>query len=137
MSGLADVELSENRWVHSELNYNAFHKWCEETATEGEIATCMLKCYVLVHEAVDGDYDGNFYREPPIIRRPDLDREWTLRQIPCKCRDCRRCSHEQGGWSFRWVGPWTCETLIGDSDTSPESVVRRARDCGCGRHGNP
>ena len=137
MMDFANEELTTKRWVHSVCNYKAFIKWCEETAKEEEVEACMTFCYVALHEIPDDDYNGNTYKEPLVIRRPDLGREWTLKQIPCDGFDCGRCRNQQGGWSFRWVGPWTCETLIGDSDTSPDSVVRRSLDCGCGRHGNP
>ena len=122
--------------MHSVGNYTAFIKWCEETAQEDQLDAAMTVCYEVLHDLPDNHYEGNCYKKPLIIRRPDLDREWTLKQIPCNEYHCERCKWMQGGWSFRWIGPWTCLTLIGDELTSAEEVVQRARACDCGRHGS-
>ena len=134
MSALAET-LYTTRIVHTVGNYTAFVKWCQETADEDQLDAAFAVCYEVLHDLPDPHYEANCHKEPLIIRRPDLGRQWTLRQIRCTEVRCERCNSWQGGWSFRWIGPWTCPTLVGDALTPAEEIVRRASECDCGWHG--
>ena len=134
MAGTAQ-QLTYSRYVHSPMNLNAFYRWAA-TASEEEIDEVMQNIYTVEHFTGDSDDDWSTQPVHPIvIRRPDLEVYWVMTQVNCPDGDvCERCSTGRGGWSFRWIGPWTCPTIIGDEDTEPEEVFRRARARRCPRH---
>ncbi len=33
--------------------------------------------------------------------------EYTLPKAACRDRKCKRCELQTGGWTWRWIGPWT------------------------------
>ena len=129
--------LYQARYVHTLANHAAFIEWCSETADEEQLDAAFRVCYELLHEVPHPELDANCFKEPLVIRRPDLGRQWTMTRMWCTEPYCDRCTLQQGGWSFRWIGPWTCPTLIGDEHSTTPEIERRASACNCGRHRQP
>ena len=123
-------QITYNRWVHSPPNLGAFIMWAQHCTAE-DLATAMRKVSIVRHQIPSDDYDGRIPMAPVAIFRNDLSREWTMAFKECRDTECLKCRLKQGGWHFRWVGPWTCSTMIGDPST-PVSVLReRQAQCGC------
>ena len=135
MAGIAE-QLTTSPYVHSGMNLNAFYTWAR-TASEEHIDEVMQVIYTVEHFMGFPDDEESIQPDhmPYVIRRDDLGVYWVMTQVNCPDGDvCERCSTGRGGWSFRWIGPWTCPTIIGDEDTEPEEVFRRARARRCPRH---
>ena len=134
MAGIAEQLTWGSEYVHSGMNLNAFHKWAR-TASEEDIDEVMQVIFTVEHFEGTGEDDWDAQPNPPeIIRRPDLEVYWVMTQLNCCEDECIRCETGQGGWQFRWIGPWTCPTIIGDEDTTTQELWIRARQCQCGRH---
>ncbi len=130
MATLAE-QLTLSNYVVSPLNHNCFSKWAG-TAEENELEEVMQVIYTVEHRM--GEDLGMFPTEPIVVTRPDLGRSWPMRMKLCQEENCLRCETGRGGWGFRWVGPWTRETIVGDEHTAAQTVMQRAFRCQCGRH---
>ena len=131
MAGIAE-ELRTSPYVYAPMNLNGFLKWAG-TASEEELSEVMQVIYMVEHRM--GDEDSS---QPPVPQvsfyREDLRTQWFMRHMWCQEPNCLRCHSGRGGWQFRWVGPWTCPTIIGDQNTPAHEVIMRAMQCRCGRH---
>ena len=124
--------LTTSPYVFTPMNLNAFMKWAAE-AREEEIDEAMQVIYTVEHR--ESDEDSPRPPMPPvIIIREDLGIHWMVPKVWCQEPNCLRCHSGRGGWQFRWVGPWTCPTIIGDQNTPAHEVIMRAMQCRCGRH---
>ena len=125
-------EIYVHQYVHSPLNLNSFEKWAID-ATEEQLDQVCSVIYTVVHRiGYDDDDDPNDIIIN--IMRRDLNRRWQIPSRVCSEAGCIRCASGRGGWQFRWVGPWTCDTLIASPDISPAECMRRAMSCGCSKH---
>ena len=131
MAGIAET-LTTNLWVITPINLNAFFRWAGQ-ASEEELDEVMAVIYTVEHRDPPWLY-GGLHLEPIVLQRTDLGRTWQMMQLECAEENCIRCETGRGGWQFRWVGPWTCPTTIGDENTTAHEVILRAAECRCGRH---
>ena len=126
--------ITLGKYVHSAVNFGSFLKWAK-TASEGDLKAAVSVVYMTTHYWFDEDFsvpelppkDINFIRD-------DLGLGFRVRQRMCEDPLCDRCLKQQGGFHFRFVGPWTCQTCLGDENTPPQEIGRRAYECGCGKH---
>ena len=125
--------LGDTPNVLSPHNLAMFGKWAE-TASEEELDQVMPTIFLLSHQWRSPEGDNLSHPPAPVVVRPDLGKTYTMRTVPCEDMFCQRCISGLGGYKFPWIGPWTCPSIIGDALTSPAELVRRARECGCGRH---
>ena len=112
------------------VNLNAFISWCA-TATEEELDKAFDKIYITVHRIEETTLE-DLPLESVRIERSDLDRIFTIPQRHCRYWNCRKCRTGRGGYSFRWVGPWTCIHSLGDGFHEPHVMMERYTNCGCG-----
>ena len=132
MAGILDELTLGDEYVISPLNLTMFLKWAE-TASEDDIDDAISVIYTTEH-TVPAWQQGVPQSPPVLIQRADLGLWWAVNQVTCTEPQCRRCTTGRGGWNFRWIGPWTCPEIIGDSTMTPAEMYDRANRCQCGRH---
>ena len=123
--------LYQSPYVSTPVNLKAFLKWAA-IAEKRDLDIVMPVVCLVWHS------DGNDHRDPHVlgeeVRRPDLNKSYNMRDEDCEDDNCQRCAMGKGGYTFNWVGPWTCPMTIGDAVTSPSDVYRAMMGCPCGRH---
>ena len=131
MAGIAE-ELRTSPYVMHPVNLDCFLMWADQ-AGEDHLDEVMEVVHTVERPLTD--YPTGPGDLPPIvISRPDLGRSWTMRQLQWEESSCFSAYCRFGGRVFCWIGPWTCPTIVGDENTTVEEVIRRAAQCGCGRH---
>ena len=131
MSSLRDRVYEGDEYVISELNLIGFLIWAKHVATEDEIDQVIEVLTYTVHErpfvANEPELSLDFERE-------DLDRIWNVRIVYCQEPNCRFCNGGGSPFHFRWIGPWTCRTFVGNERIPMGAMWALAEACPCPFH---
>ena len=113
MATIAET-LYEDLNVVTPFNLNAFHEWAAWAWPE-KIDEVVAVLTVREHSLAGIPPPGYQWEPSSAIQvcRVDLNRSWWLRVVRCEEPGCRACESGLGGYSFYWVGPWTCISAMG------------------------
>ena len=112
--------------VLSPTNWEMFETWAAR-ADLFDLADTLLKVYLVAHREPDNLREVP--RPPVIIQRADLDMYFTVKQTTCDNPRCWRCLERKCGYRFDWVGPWTCQCILGEAGMPNREIMARHRNC--------
>ena len=127
MEGELSALLFLDQWVVTPLNLSAFMTWAA-TAEFDEMLQVFGTVYIVNHRMNTAIF-GDIPHGPIVIPRSDFRCEFVVNEVDCEDDECIRCNTGRGGYQFRWVGPWTCECMIGSPDMDAQQVMQRYREC--------
>ena len=113
--------LEEAPVVLSSANLHSFLTWARTASLDDVIETLEV---VRITQHRDRCWDVGIAIHPTYVGRDDDEgpRPLRVKELECSVWNCHRCIRRRGGYDFRWVGPWTCPSLVGDDTTSAEEL---------------
>ena len=125
VSFLLSIQLGGPR-VSSSHNLLNFERWIE-SATREEFLIAMYAVFIVEHVPAHGDMG-----QPISISRPDIGLEHiSIQRIECGDGNCHRCRSGRGGYHFRFIGPWTCQSTIASPEMTPLELQAAVDACQC------
>jgi len=109
-------------WKHhidSASNYQNFLWWAGHYGSDEALAS--VSHLNSVSHRHQGTSSG--FARPLRTSFPNGQKHLPWKQ--CKHTICRRCESEQGGWDWKWVGPWTAVACHVDDKPSQEELHKR------------
>ena len=113
-------------FVSSSHNLYNYLTWAK-TASREELLISLALVSIIEHEMGD----NGFASVPSIIDRPDIGLRMEMPVEACTADNCIRCTTGRGGYAFRFIGPWTCHSAIGNENTTRAQLYEAEFWCRC------
>ena len=105
--------------IDSSSNYQNFLCWGANYASKQELASTADLNSVSHRDP----FTASGFASPLAASFPNGKKHFPWR--PCQQFTCRRCTTLEGGWKWKWVGPWTSDACHIDDMPSRAALHRR------------
>ena len=121
-----EMYVSQNQHVWHEKNLAQFMHWAHEKATFEQVDRVRDHVSIAHHRHVPIRRRAYQWRS---INLPEHKYFAWIWEDDCCVQGCQKCERGEGGWTFDWIGPWTCDCIIGDGVMTAEDIRRRWSNC--------